>query len=242
MNPLILFEDDDIVVVNKPAGMLAQADSTGRESLSGIIKEYLKGKIPGNGDPYAPALHRLDRPVSGVMLFAKTTVAAGRLSDDIRYKKIRKFYCAVVSPAPEIKADNEWTTLNQFMVRKRDRGYIATENDQGAESVSLKYRVFSLLEDNALMLVELITGKRHQIRVQLSSIGSPIIGDRFYGSRFSLPDEVIALHAHYICFRHPMSGEDMSISAPLPAHMQERNNCTPQLENYMFQITAPVQG
>lgn len=239
MNPLILFEDDDIIVANKPAGMLSQVDSTGRESLSGLIKEYIKGKIPGNEEPYAPALHRLDRPVSGVMLFAKNPVAAGRLSDDIRYKRVKKFYCAVVSPASGYNADREWIELKQFIVRRRDRGSIAAENDPGAEPVSLKYRIFNKSGNSALMLVELITGKRHQIRVQLSSIGSPIIGDRFYGSQEVLPAEIIALHAHYLCLTHPMSGDEMIFSAPLPGYMMERIYCTPQLEDYTDQIITP---
>lgn len=230
--PEILFEDEYIIAVNKPAGMLAQDDSTGRPSLSGAVKDHLEEST--DGDPYCAALHRLDRPVSGVMLFAKTTIAAGRLSDDIRYRKIKKFYCAMVSPAPETAPAGEWRELNQYMVRRRDRGYIAGENDPGADAVSLRYRVMESSGSCGLVLLELITGKRHQIRVQLSSIGSPIIGDSFYGSKEKLEDGIIALHAHYLCFSHPMTGEPMTVCALLPPHMGGRSAVTPGITDYLI--------
>jgi 23S rRNA pseudouridine1911/1915/1917 synthase len=127
--PDILFEDEYIIAVNKPAGMLAQADSTGRESLQGYVTDYLKEHNKGSNEPYCVALHRLDRPVSGIMLFAKSSVAAGRLSDDIKHRNIRKFYCALVSPAVEIDSNHQWIELQQFMVRRRDRGYIVSKDE-----------------------------------------------------------------------------------------------------------------
>jgi 23S rRNA pseudouridine1911/1915/1917 synthase len=231
--PLILYEDDFIIAVNKPAGMLAQADSTGRECLQGIVTDYLTNHISGTGEPYCVALHRLDRPVSGVMLFAKTTVAAGRLSDDIKHKNIRKFYCALVDSAPINTPAGQWIELNQYLVRKRDRGYILSEDDTGADAVSLKYKIMYTENSSTLLLIELITGKRHQIRVQLSSLGIPIIGDRFYGSPEKLHEEIIALHAHYLCFMHPMTNEPVTIAAPIPPYMAVRLKISPEIADYI---------
>jgi len=230
--PEILYEDEYIIAVNKPAGMLAQRDSTGRVSLQEAVTDYLKEKCGEDGDVYCVALNRLDRPVSGIMLFAKTPVAAGRLSEDIKERRIRKFYCALVSPPPGKTADNQWINLNQYIVRKRDRGYIAYENAPGAEAVSLRYRIMDTSGFSALILVELITGKRHQIRVQLSSLGTPIIGDKFYGSKEIFEDGNISLHAHYLSFRHPMTHQQITVTAPLPLHMKEKVLVSPEFTDY----------
>ncbi len=233
--PEILYEDEYIIAVNKPAGMLAQRDSTGRISLQETVTDYLKKKCGEDGDVYCAALNRLDRPVSGIMLLAKTSVSAGRLSEVIKERGIRKFYCTLVSPPPENTADNQWINLNQFIVRKRDRGYIADENDPGADAVSLKYRIMEISEFSALLLVELITGKRHQIRVQLSSLGIPIIGDKFYGSKEISEDGNISLHAHYLSFSHPMTHEQVTVSAPLPRYIKDRISMYPDITDYLGQ-------
>lgn len=230
--PDILFEDDYIMAVNKPAGLLAQRDSTGRESLQGDVSDYLKKQNSGSDEPYCAALHRLDRPVSGVMLFAKTPVAAGRLSDDIKHRNIRKFYCALVSPTPEINSNHQWIELQQFMVRRRDRGYIVSKDEPGAAAVSLRYRIFGTNDSSSLVLVELISGKRHQIRVQLSSLGRPIIGDKFYGSKEVLSDGNIALHAHFLSFIHPITHEQITVAAPLPLCMEEKVLMIPEFIDY----------
>lgn len=230
--PEILFEDEYIIAVNKPAGMLAQTDSTGRQSLQAQITYYLKEHTSGSDELYCAALHRLDRPVSGVMLFAKTPVAAGRLSDDIKNRNIRKFYCALVNTAQENIQNHQWIELKQFMVRRRDRGYIAAENEPGASAVSLRYRIMEAEGSSGLVLIELITGKRHQIRVQLSSIGMPITGDRFYGSQQKLEEGIIALHAHYICFTHPVTKEPATVTAPIPGYMTDRIIHLPEPADY----------
>ncbi len=231
--PLILYEDDSIIVINKPAGMLAQDDSTGRLSLSRIVLNYLEEKSPTRDSIYLSALHRLDRPVSGAMLFAKSLTAARILSDDIRDRKIQKFYCAIVIPAPETTSSEDWNELNQYLLGRRDRAYIVGKNDQGAVSVSLRYRVMQSTVACGLILIELITGKRHQIRVQLASLGSPIAGDRFYGSGEITDGGIISLHAHYLCFTHPMTHNSMVISAPLPLHMTGRIETSPNLIDYL---------
>lgn len=231
--PDILFEDDYIIAVNKPAGLLAQRDSTGRESLQGYVTDYLKEHNSGSDEPYCVALHRLDRPVSGIMLFAKNSVAAGRLSDDIKHRNIRKFYCALVSPVPEKNSDHRWIELQQFMVRKRDRGYIVSKDEPGAISVSLRYRIFETYGSSSLVLVELISGKRHQIRVQLSSLGRPVIGDKFYGSREKVEDSIIDLHAHYLSFIHPITQNKITLCAPPPFHMSDMIRITPDINDYL---------
>ena len=231
--PDILFEDDYIIAANKPAGLLAQRDSTGRESLQGYVTDYLKEHNKGSNEPYCVALHRLDRPVSGIMLFAKSSVAAGRLSDDIKHRNIRKFYCALVSPVPEKNSDHRWIELQQFMVRRRDRGYIVSKDEPGAISVSLRYRIFETYGTSSLVLVELISGKRHQIRAQLSSLGRPVIGDKFYGSREKLHEEIITLHAHYLCFKHPITQNQITLCAPPPLYMSERIKTSPDIIDYL---------
>ncbi|HOP64833.1 MAG TPA: RluA family pseudouridine synthase [Spirochaetota bacterium] len=228
----ILYEDSDIIAVNKPAGMLAQKDSTGRQSLISIVSDYLKGEEHDSVPPYCAALHRLDRPVSGIMLFAKTPMAAGRLSDDIRYRKIKKFYCAITDSVPETGSADHWTELRQYMVRRRDRGYIVSAEEPGASEVSLNYRLFPQETGSPLLLVELITGKRHQIRVQLSSLCSPVYGDRFYGSSIK-NDDAIFLHAHCLSFTHPSTGLQVNISAPLPFYMEERLSSIPVPDDYL---------
>lgn len=231
--PEILFEDEYVIAVNKPAGMLAQGDSTGRHSLHGTVTDYLNKQTFNSSEVYCAALHRLDRPVSGVMLFAKTPVAAGRLSDDIKNRNIRKFYCALVSPAHKTIENHQWIELNQFMVRRRDRGYIVSGDEPGATAVSLKYRIIESMDSYSLVLVELITGKRHQIRVQLASLGMSIIGDRFYGSQEKSGEGIIALHAHNLCFTHPMTRELITVCAPLPLHITDSIRISPDIMDYL---------
>jgi len=231
--PRILHEDDDIIVVNKPAGMLAQDDSTGRISLLGIVTDYLTGGMHENKPVFCAALHRLDRPVSGIMLFAKNTPAAGKLSSDIKNRKIRKFYCAVADPLSGVLLPDRWTEISQYYIRRRDRAYIVNENDPGSVPVSLKYRYMRTESNSVLLLVELITGKRHQIRVQLSSMGMPVAGDWFYGSKETVADGIISLHAHYLCFIHPVTHCSMIISAPLPQHITGRISINPDIKDYL---------
>ena len=230
----LLYEDDHLIAVNKPAGILAQDDSTGRRSLAGMVREYLPARAHDGEEVFCAALHRLDRPVSGVMLFAKTGQAASVLSADIRQRRVQKFYCALVNPAPDAKCTDVWMELRQHYVRRRDRAYIVGGDTPGAAEVALKYRVAQTDGMAALLLLELVTGKRHQIRVQLSSIGMPINGDRFYGSK-ELPDDgIICLHAHYLMFTHPVTGMPMIVSAPLPQYMTAVTGTSPDTGDYMI--------
>ena len=219
--PGILYEDNDILIADKPAGMLSLADSTGRESLSALIEKYLK-KTNDDINIYHAPIHRLDRPVSGTMLFAKTPEAASRLSSDMKNGKIDKYYFAVVKTIPENSEYTGWKKLDQYYVRRRDRAYIAEHGTPQAAAVSLHYRILQKQGGYNPVLIKLITGKRHQIRVQLSSLGMPIAGDRFYGSDEIFEDEIICLHACRIGFIHPITKKSIIITATFPPHIKER--------------------
>jgi 23S rRNA pseudouridine1911/1915/1917 synthase len=218
----ILYEDDSILIADKPAGILSLDDSTDRKSMITMVKDYLKKTIGGNRIIYCAPIHRLDRPVSGTMLFTKTYEAARKLSNDMRNGKIKKIYCALVNPIINNTAENTWTFLEQYYVRRRDRAYIVGANMPRAAAVSLRYRFLKKKEIYNSVLIDLITGKRHQIRVQLSSLGMPIIGDRFYGSKETIDDGIICLHALSLKLIHPVSLLQMKIISPLPAHFTER--------------------
>ncbi|NLV69030.1 MAG: RluA family pseudouridine synthase [Spirochaetes bacterium] len=231
--PLILFEDDDIIVLNKPAGMLSLDDDSGRTSLYAMVKDYLRGDAASDEPVYCAAMHRIDRPVSGVMLFAKNPAAARILSSDMKQRRIRKFYCALTNPAPGTQCNEEWRELRQHIVHRRARTCMAEASDPGALAVAIRYRVMVCDGEYGLVLVELLTGKRHQIRFQLSSIGMPITGDRFYGSKRLLDDGIICLHAHYLMFTHPVTGSPMIITAPLPPHIEAVTGTAPGIGEYL---------
>lgn len=231
--PLILFEDDDIIVLNKPAGMLSLDDDSGRTSLYAMVKDYLRGDAASDEPVYCAAMHRIDRPVSGVMLFAKNPAAARILSVDMKQRRIRKFYCALTNPAPGTQCNEEWRELRQHIVHRRARTCMAEASDPGALAVAIRYRVMVCDGEYGLVLVELLTGKRHQIRFQLSSIGMPITGDRFYGSKRLLDDGIICLHAHYLMFTHPVTGSPMIITAPLPPHIEAVTGTAPGIGEYL---------
>ncbi|HPS59336.1 MAG TPA: RluA family pseudouridine synthase [Spirochaetota bacterium] len=233
LTPLILYQDDDIIVLNKPAGMLSLDDDSGRTSLYAMVKDYLRGDAAVDEYVYCAAMHRIDRPVSGVMLFAKNPAAARPLSIDMKQRKIRKFYCALVNPAPGTACPDEWSLLRQYIVRRRARAYMAAGDEPRAKAVALRYRVMVSDGECGLVLVELITGKRHQIRFQLSSIGMPITGDRFYGSGETLQDGIICLHAHYLMFTHPVTGKPMTVTAPLPPHIAGVTGTPPGISDYL---------
>jgi 23S rRNA-/tRNA-specific pseudouridylate synthase len=231
--PLILFEDDDIILMNKPAGMLSVDDDSGRPSLYGVVKNYLHGDAAYSGDACCAAMHRIDRPVSGVMLFAKRPDAARILSADMKKKRIRKFYCALTNPAPGAVCNEEWSELRQHIVYRRARTCMAEASDPGALAVAIRYRVMVCDGEYGLVLVELLTGKRHQIRFQLSSIGMPITGDSFYGSNMEFDDRIICLHAHCLMFTHPVTGTPMTVWAPLPPHIEAVTGTPPGIGDYL---------
>jgi 23S rRNA pseudouridine1911/1915/1917 synthase len=224
----ILFEDNHCLAVNKPAGLLTQGDASGDTSLFELVKADLKVRYAKPGNVYLGLLHRLDRPTSGVVLLAKTSKAASRLSDQFRRGDMRKTYWAVVEGSPAEEA-GEWT---DFLVKDRGENRVrVVERDwdveeEGGERESSKrarvsYRVLDRRGRETLLELRPETGRSHQLRVQLSERGLPILGDRKYGSAAVLTardgGRRIALHARQLIFTHPTRGEAISVVAPLSA-------------------------
>ncbi len=210
----VLYEDNHLLIVNKPGGLLVQGDSTGDETLLDIGKRYLKEKYNKPGNVFLGVVHRLDRPVSGVILMAKTSKALERLNKQFRERKIYKKYWAVVKRRPKKEKDK----LVNWLVKNQDKNVVSFYNKavDGSLKAELNYAVLGKLNDHYLLEVNPVTGRPHQIRVQLSAIGSPIRGDLKYGFRKPNADANINLHAKEIIFEHPIQKEKMRITASLP--------------------------
>jgi len=191
----IIYEDNHLLVVNKPAGMLVQGDRTGDISLLEVSKKYIKQKYNKPGKVFLGLVHRLDRPVSGVLVFARTSKAAARLSEQIRSKKIEKQYSALISGRIE---DNG--NYVDYISRKNYKSYIDKKNGKYAE---LNFKRIGYNAGISLIVVNLITGRHHQIRIQFASRGYPILGDFRYGSTISFHERTLALHATSITLEHP---------------------------------------
>jgi len=216
----ILSEDDACLVINKPAGLLTQAP-LGIDSLELRIKRMLAERGGGGEQIYLGVPHRLDRPVSGVILFAKTLKAAQKLSLQFERRFVKKTYWALVEG--EVQPEQgTWTDYLQ-KIEGEPRTIVASSNGPGARIAVLHYRVFRSLAERTLLEIELKTGRTHQIRVQCASRGHPLIGDEMYGSQhgFGPPSDdqrerLIALHARALQFRHPTTKQDLTFTAPLP--------------------------
>ncbi|AKD03353.1 RluA family pseudouridine synthase [Pontibacter korlensis] len=210
----VLFEDNHVLVVNKPAGLLVHGDETGDITLADLAKEYIRQKYNKPGNVFVGVVHRLDRPVSGVVLLAKTSKALTRLNELFRSKKTEKTYWAVVQNRPKQEQGN----LVHWLVKDSSRNItkaFAKENQAGARS-ELNYKLLSTQQGKYLLEVNPITGRPHQIRVQLSSMRCPILGDLKYGAAQPLPDKSIALHARRLQFSHPTLKTPVTVSAPPP--------------------------
>ena len=213
-NLQILFEDNHIIIVNKRAGDITQGDKTGDKPLSDVVKEYIKVKYNKPGNIYLGVVHRLDRPTSGVIIFAKTSKSLERLNKMLREKEIQKTYWAVVKlPPKEIRK-----TLIDFLKKnpKNNKSSVYKKEIDGSKRAVLHYQVIKKLDNYTLLEIGLETGRHHQIRAQLSAIGSPIKGDLKYGFERSNKDGSIHLHARKIEFIHPVRKEMICITAPTP--------------------------
>ena len=210
----VLFEDNHIIIVNKRAGDITQGDKTGDTPLNDIIKEYIKEKYKKPGNVFLGTVHRLDRPTSGIVVYAKTSKALERLNKMFRHKKVKKTYWAVVKN--DLK--KEKGTLVNFLKKnpKLNKSFVCPQEVVGSKKSILHYQLLKKLTHYALVEINLETGRHHQIRVQLSTIGHPIKGDIKYGSRRSTKDGSIHLHARYIEFVHPVSKKRLKITAPTP--------------------------
>lgn len=210
----ILYEDNHIIVVYKAAGEIVQGDKTGDKPLSEDVKGYLKTAYHKPGNVFLGVPHRLDRPVSGVVVFAKTSKALSRLAEMFRNGDVNKTYWAISHECPSPQEG----TLTNWIVRreKQNKSYAYDNEAPGAKKAVLRYKVISHSDNYTLTEVHLLTGRHHQIRCQLAHIGCPIKGDLKYGARRSNPDGSISLLAREVRFRHPVSGKDIDVVSPLP--------------------------
>ncbi len=213
-NLQVLYEDNHIIVVNKRAGDIVQGDKTGDTPLSDIVKAHLKEKYNKPGNVFIGTVHRLDRPTTGLVIFAKTSKVLPRLNKLFLSKDIKKTYWAVVKqPPPKLK-----DTLIHWLKKnpKNNKSYSHKKEVKESKKAILHYRTIKTLDNYTLLEVNLETGRHHQIRTQLSYIGSPIKGDLKYGFGRSNKNASIHLHARHIEFIHPVKKEKLSITAPLP--------------------------
>lgn len=213
-NLQVIYEDNHIIVVNKRAGDIVQGDKTGDKPLSDVVKEYIAEKYNKPGNVYLGTVHRLDRPTTGLVIFSKTSKALPRLNKLFVSKDISKTYWAVVKNRPEKESDSLTHWLKKNPKNNKSRAYIKEVPD--SKKAILHYKTIKTLDNYFVLEVNLETGRHHQIRSQLSSIGCPIKGDLKYGFDRSNKDASISLHARYISFIHPVSKEELNITAPLP--------------------------
>ena len=210
----VVYEDNHIIVANKTSSEIVQGDKTGDTPLSDIVKQYLKEKYNKPGNVFIGVTHRLDRPVSGLVVFAKTSKALSRLNEMFKNSAVRKTYWAIVKNRPE-KDEGE---LVHFLVRneKQNKSYAYDREVPHSKKAILHYRVIGQSENYYLLEIDLKTGRHHQIRCQLAKMGCPIKGDLKYGFPRSNPDGSICLHARKVCFVHPVSKENIELEAPVP--------------------------
>lgn len=213
-NLQVLYEDNHIIIVNKRPGDIVQGDKTGDLPLSEVVKEYIRIKYNKPGNVYLGVVHRLDRPTSGIVLFARTSKALPRLNKLFKDKDARKTYWAVVKNPPP----NPEGRLTHYLKRnpKQNKSYAHTKEVPDSKMAVLEYQMIKQLDKYYLLEIDLHTGRHHQIRSQLSAIGSPIKGDLKYGFDRSNKDASIHLHARKLSFTHPVSKEDIEISANPP--------------------------
>jgi len=210
----ILFEDNHIIAVNKASSDIVQGDKTGDETLSDRVKEYIKRKYKKPGDVFLGVVHRLDRPVSGVVLFARTTKALSRLNKMFQEHEIKKTYWAIVAELP--KEDQGRLVHHILKNSEKNKSYAFPKPRSGSKEAILNYRLVSGLKNSYMLEVDLETGRHHQIRCQLAKIGCPIRGDLKYGFPRSNKGGGISLHARQIEFIHPVKKEPVKITARTP--------------------------
>lgn len=211
----VVYEDNHIIIVNKTASEIVQGDKTGDAPLSETVKQYLKEKYYKPGNVFIGVTHRLDRPVSGLVVFAKTSKALSRLNEMFKNSEVKKTYWAIVKQTP---AETEGELVN-YLVRneKQNKSYAYDTEKPGSKKAILHYRLIARSDNYSLLEVDLKTGRHHQIRCQLAKMGCPIKGDLKYGFPRSNPDGSICLHARRVRFVHPVSKELIDVVAPVPS-------------------------
>lgn len=216
MESRILYEDNHIIIINKKVGEITQGDKTGDEPLSDTLKAFIARRDAKPGKVFVGIPHRIDRPVSGIAMFAKTSKALERLNAMFRDGEIHKFYWALVGNEP-VPAEGELENW-LYRIERQNKSYICKNGTRRADAklARLKYRTIGRTERYFLVEVQLLTGRHHQIRCQLAGIGCPIKGDLKYGAPRSNPDGGISLHARRITFIHPVRKEELTVEAPVP--------------------------
>jgi 23S rRNA pseudouridine1911/1915/1917 synthase len=214
INLQVLFEDNHLIIINKRSGDIVQGDKTGDKPLSDVVKEYIKDKYNKPGNVFLGVVHRLDRPTTGIVVFAKTSKALERFNKMLRDKKVNKTYWAVVKNKPNKEVD----TLTGYLKKnpKNNKSTSYSSEIEGSKKAILHYKILKSLNNYHLLEIALETGRHHQIRCQLAAIDSPIKGDLKYGFNRSNKDASIHLHARKIEFTHPVSKENINIIAPTP--------------------------
>ena len=210
----VIYEDNHIIVVNKESGEIVQGDKTGDAPLSDIVKAYIKEKYRKPGNVFLGVTHRLDRPVSGLVIFAKTSKALSRLNEMFRKGEIHKTYWAIVKNKPKERQGRltHWIVRNE----KQNKSYAYDNEVKDSKKAVLDYRLLASGDNYHILEIHLLTGRHHQIRCQLSAMGCPIKGDLKYGAQRSNPDGSISLLSRYVEFVHPVSKEAITLDAPLP--------------------------
>ena len=211
----VVYEDNHIIIVNKKSGEIVQGDKTGDRPLSDIVKDYIKEKYAKPGAVFLGVVHRLDRPVSGLVVFARTSKALTRLNKMFSEGEVHKTYWAIVPKSPDFES---FRTLEHWLVRneKQNKSYAYDHEKPNAKKAILKYRILNHSDNYSLLEVNLMTGRHHQIRCQLAAMGCPIKGDLKYGAPRSNPDGSISLLSRRVEFVHPVSKETIIVEAPLP--------------------------
>lgn len=236
----VIYEDNHIIVVYKESGEIVQGDKTGDKPLSDLVKDYIKEKYAKPGQVFLGVVHRLDRPVSGLVVFARTSKALTRLNEMFRKGDVHKTYWAITAPlnppergeAPSgkgnlhslpLSGEQEGATIESWLVRneKQNKSYSYNREVPNSKKAILKYRRLKKGDNYDLLEVQLLTGRHHQIRCQLASIGAIIKGDLKYGAKRSNPDGSISLLARHIEFVHPVSKQIISLDSPLPEFFQK---------------------
>lgn len=216
----VLYEDNHLLVVEKPVNVPVQEDASGDPDLLNELKAYLKEKYNKPGNVYLGLVHRLDRPVGGAIVYARTSKAASRLANELRQHKIQRKYLAVVRG----RVAKETAVLENYLLKNRSRNHVSVvdKETEGAQYAKLSYRLLAYDQqaDLSLLEVELATGRSHQIRVQLANLGHPLYGDQRYGQAVNQPGQQIALWAHQLAFKHPTRDEISKVESLPPEDSQ----------------------
>lgn len=210
----VVYEDNHIIIINKASGEIVQGDKSGDTPLADLVKDYIKRKYNKPGNVFLGVVHRLDRPVSGLVVFARTSKALTRLNDMFRNGDIHKTYWAITRNRPP----EEEATLTHWITRntQQNKSYASDREKPNSKKAMLRYRLIGCTDNYHLLEVQLMTGRHHQIRCQLAHIGCPIKGDLKYGAQRSNPDGSICLHARRVEFVHPVTKQTVVAEAPLP--------------------------